>query len=181
MGQSFTGTFPAGDGHKIFVVYGKVVFGKDDKGFLDEIASQEIIVESATSYSEKEGLTGMNTSSPTLVFKIGGVSGSKEGLTRAVFVTQLQSGPKILAPSDSPLWSSFDQNDEAVILGGPNAADVKILKIVDDTGTRVNIDIDDLPTEAVDDDGVELREVKVCNNGVPATAYILMSKPVNDP
>lgn len=42
----------------------------------------------------------------------------------------------------------------------------------------VEIRAEDIPSEATSP--AKFREVKVCNNGVPATAYILMTEPVND-
>ena len=42
----------------------------------------------------------------------------------------------------------------------------------------VDIKVDDIPTTV--DSKAKFREVKVCNNGVPATAYILMTQPKND-
>ena len=44
-----------------------------------------------------------------------------------------------------------------------------------------SIDSNDLPDDSRGAEKcLKIREVKVCNNGVPATAYILMSKPEND-
>lgn len=48
------------------------------------------------------------------------------------------------------------------------------------TGGRFSILCSDLPSTSAGEDQALFREVKVCNNGVPATAYILMTNPIND-
>ena len=102
-----------------------------------------------------------------------------------MLVDQLQIGPKVVVENDTPFYADFDHANNKLTIGqgDENGKEVKVDQIVlkDSTGVRLNIDIADLPATAKDDDAVKLREVKVCNSGVPATAFILMSKPVNTP
>lgn len=184
--------FPVGDGFLSFAVFAVVTFKKNSDNYIDDIVSGQgngtkIVACPGGSFpfTFEEGFSRLDTDNPQFMFKIGIVHAQKKGLDRRVLVDQLQIGPKVVVENDTPFYADFDHANNKLTIGqgDENGKEVKVDQIVlkDSTGVRLNIDIADLPATAKDDDAVKLREVKVCNSGVPATAFILMSKPVDTP
>ena len=187
MNTNETGTFPAGDGFIEFIVYGKITFERDAdsrqySGIVN--ASSRIKALESDSMSDKIGFDNLEGDNPTFCFHIGTVRATSFSNLRRVYVTQVHTGPYLRSKEVSPPYEDWDSASETVTLGnksGGGAFSVKKFEIADEDGVRVEFELADLPDEAVDDDCMKIREVKVCHNGVPATAYILMSKPVADP
>ncbi len=182
--------FPVGDGFLGFAVFGVVTFTKNTDDYIDAIVSDQgngtkIVACPADSFpfTFEEGFSNLDTDNPQFMFKIGVVNAQKKGLDRRVLVDQLHVGPRVETQQSSPFYADFDHTNNKLTIGqgASTNKEVKVDQIVlqDTTGVRLNIDIADLPATAKDAAAVKLREVKVCNSGVPATAFILMSQPVD--
>lgn len=140
----FTGDFPVADGYNLFTVYGKVVFTKDTDGFISgTTGATSIIVEEGNQFSSTVGWSKLDEANPEHVFQIGSVAGSKKGLQRAVFVSQVHTGPYKSAVAANPAWSDFDQATKTIELGGGSAAKVDKVTFTSDGETLLNIDADD--------------------------------------
>ena len=182
--------FSSGDGFLGFAVFGVVTFTKDTDDYINAIVTGQgngtkIVACPATSFpfTFEEGFSNLDTDNPQFMFKIGVVNAQKKGLDRRVLVDQLHIGPRVETKESSPFYADFDHTNNKLTIGqgASTNKEVKVDQIVlqDTTGVRLNIDIADLPATAKDAAAVKLREVKVCNSGVPATAFILMSQPVD--
>ena len=183
--------FSAEDGFLGFAVFGVVTFKKNTDDYIDGIVTgvangTKIVACPANNFpfTFEEGLSNLNTDNPQYMFKIGVVNAQRKGLDRRVLVDQLHVGPRVETKESSPFYADFDHTNNKLTIGqgASTNKEVKVDQIVlqDTTGVRLNIDIADLPDTAKDAAAVKLREVKVCNSGVPATAFILMSQPVDD-
>tara|TARA_R110002096_G_scaffold136532_2_gene289219 strand:- start:1266 stop:2162 length:897 start_codon:yes stop_codon:yes gene_type:complete len=182
-GASTNANFPTGDGVEFYTVYGAVKFGKDEFGFLDEIKSaSKIFVKNYNSIgSLTEGFSKLDTDEPEYVFQIGAVGGTKRGFNRWVHVSQVHVGPRGVENDPEPMWSKFDSGQKSIDIGADGKAEIEKLTMTSDEELIFSIDSNDLPDDSRGAEKcLKIREVKVCNNGVPATAYILMSKPEND-
>jgi hypothetical protein len=88
------------------------------------------------------------------------------------------TGTRCSIGSDSSMNNGFAFNCVGASTGGRGSLGQANLILVKESYGGVGIRADDIPTSH--DSEAKFREVKVCNNGVPATAYILMTSPKND-
>ena len=187
-----TGTFSGANEYRAHAVFGVVTFTKDTEDYLNAITTAQgngtkIVACRANDFpfTFVEGFSNLDTDNPQYMFKIAEIQALTNDLDRRVFVNQLHVGPKEVDEKDTPFYADFDHTNNKLTIGqgASTNKEVKVDQIVlqDATGVRLNIDIADLPATAKDAAAVKLREVKVCNSGVPATAFILMSQPVNIP
>jgi hypothetical protein len=145
----FTGDFPVADGYNLFTVYGKVVFEKDgETGLINGTTdASKIIVEEGNQFSSTVGWSKLDKANPEHVFQIGSVAGSKFKLQRAVFVSQVHSGPYKAGPAANPVWSDFDQTTKTIELGGGGAAKVDKITLTNADEVLLNIDKVDFTVE----------------------------------